>query len=119
MNNKGFTLIEVLIGLVILAFGLLAIAGMQITSIKGNDFSKNVTQATVLAQDRLEILRNRDYNNSALNNGSYSEGVITGTIFSRQYVITDIGTTMKKITVTVEWTAKINHRISLETIMAR
>ncbi len=62
MNKKGFSLIEVLVGLVLLAIGLLAIAGMQITSVRGNFFSSNMTQASVLAQDRLEtqlFLRNR------------------------------------------------------------
>ena len=39
MDKKGFTLIEMLIGLVLLAIGLLAIAGMQITSVRGNFFS--------------------------------------------------------------------------------
>lgn len=119
MNSKGFSLLEVLIGLVILAIGLLAIAGMQITAIKGNDFSMNVTQAAVLAQDRLEILKNLPYNHATLVDGSYHEGPISGTIFSRQYDITDIGATMKKITVTVEWTGATNHRIRLETVRAR
>ena len=40
LDQKGFTLIEVLIGLVILSVGLLAIAGLQITSARGNFFSK-------------------------------------------------------------------------------
>jgi type IV pilus modification protein PilV len=57
-NTKGFTLIEVLVGLIILSIGLLGIAGMQITSVKGNYFSNNLTQATYVAQDRLEYLKN-------------------------------------------------------------
>jgi type IV pilus assembly protein PilV len=57
MDKRGFTLIEMLIGLVLLAIGLLAIAGMQIKSVKGNSFSNNLTQASILAQDRLEGLR--------------------------------------------------------------
>ena len=57
MNQKGFSLIEVAIGLIILAIGLLSIAGMQMTSIQGNSFSKKLTQATYVIQDRLELLR--------------------------------------------------------------
>jgi len=40
MNNKAFTLIEVLIALVLLAFGLLALAQMQITAIREANFMK-------------------------------------------------------------------------------
>ena len=35
-NRRGFTLVEVLVDLVILAVGLVAIAGMLMTSMKGN-----------------------------------------------------------------------------------
>jgi type IV pilus assembly protein PilV len=120
VNNNGVSILEVLIGLVILAIGLLAIAGMQVTAISGNDFAKNITQATVLAQERIEILRNFEYTDSALSAGTYNEGFISGTIFTRQYVIVDIGTTMKKIIVTVSWTDRIgSHSIALETVRAK
>ncbi|MGZ6236579.1 MAG: type IV pilus modification PilV family protein, partial [Syntrophales bacterium] len=75
-NKNGFSLIEVLIGLVLLAIGLLAIAGMQISSVRGNFFSSNLTQASVLAQDRLETLRNIAYGDAALNAGNHNDGLI-------------------------------------------
>jgi type IV pilus assembly protein PilV len=52
--TTGFTLAEVLVSLVILAVGILAIAGMQIISIKGTSFSRYLTRASVLAQESLE-----------------------------------------------------------------
>jgi type IV pilus assembly protein PilV len=58
LNNKGFTLIEVLVGLIILAVGLLALAALQITSTRGSSFSNNLMQASYVAQDRLESLKN-------------------------------------------------------------
>ena len=36
MENKGFTLIEVLITLAIFSIGILAVAAMQMSSTKGN-----------------------------------------------------------------------------------
>src|SRR4030065_945765 len=57
LNQKGFSLLEILIGLVILAIGILAITGMQITSMRGNFFSDNIMQASILGQDRLEELK--------------------------------------------------------------
>ena len=119
MNNKGFSLIEVLISLVILAIGFLAIAGMQVTSIRGNSFSNRVTQATILAQDKLEELKNLSYTHADLSSGQHSEGTITGTIFSRQYVVADTTSTMKTITVTVQWTDGTTHSISLSTIRSK
>lgn len=52
--KKGFTLIEVLIALAILAIGLLAIVSMQSTSAKGNVEARKLTRAIRLAETRME-----------------------------------------------------------------
>ncbi len=62
-TSGGFTLLELLIALVVLAFGLMGVAGMILTSVKGNKFGSNMMLATSLAQDKIEELRNRDYRN--------------------------------------------------------
>jgi len=116
LNNKGFSLIEVLVGLVILAIGLLAIAGMQITAIKGNYFSKSLTEATVLAQDKMEELKNLSY--ASLSTGTDTK-TVSGTTFARQFTVVDTTSTMKTINVTVQWTDRVNHSISLSTIRAK
>jgi type IV pilus assembly protein PilV len=117
---KGFTLIEVVTGLIILAIGLLAIAAMQITSTKGGYFSNNITQATILAQDKLEYLKNVSYRHSDLSSGQHNEGTITGTIFSRQYTIAeDAGNSIKTISVSVQWTDRGDHSISFSTIRSK
>ena len=119
-GREGFTLTEILIGLVILAIGILAITAMQITSTKGGYFSKNVTRATIIAQDKLEYLKNLSYRDSDLSSGQHSEGAISGTIFSRQCtIVEDAGNSMKTITVTVQWTDRGNHSISFSTIRAK
>ncbi len=119
MNKKGFSLIEVLVGLVLLAIGLLAIAGMQITSVRGNFFSSNMTQASILAQDRLETLRNLPFADAALITGNHNDGVIPGTIFTRDYDVSSIvGTSMLTITVRVRWRDTSDHTISFTTVRA-
>ena len=60
-GNEGFSLIEVLISLVILAVGLLGLALFQTTAIKGNAIASKWTVATELAQDRLERFRHVDW----------------------------------------------------------
>ena len=115
-RDAGFTLIEVLVGLVILAIGLLAIAGMQITSVKGNFFSSNLTQASVLAQDRLELLRSFAWGHDDLTGGTHNEGTITRD-FTREYTVAVIpGTTMLDITVTVRWRDDTDHSVSFSTV---
>ncbi len=117
---KGFTLIEVVAGLVILAVGLLGIAALQATSTTGAFFSSNVTQATILAQDKLEYLRNVSDRDPALDSGLHSEGPISSTVLSRQYtVVEDAGNSMKTITVTVQWSDRGNHAVSLSTIRSK
>jgi prepilin-type N-terminal cleavage/methylation domain-containing protein len=120
LGEKGFTLIEVVAGLIILAIGLLGIAAMQVTSIKGGYFSNNVTQATFFAQDKLEYLKNLSYIDSNLSSGQHNEGILPGTIFSRQHHVSeDAGNSMKTITVTVNWTDRGDHNISFTTIRSK
>lgn len=120
LGEKGFTLIEVVAGLIILAIGLLGIAAMQATSTKGGYFSNNVTQATILAQDKLEYLKNLSYSDSNLSSGQHNEGIISGTIFSLVYnILEDEGNSMKTITVTLSWTDRGNHSISFSTIRSK
>ena len=120
LKSNGFTLVEVAVALIILAVGLLAVAAMQLTSTKGGSFSSYVTQATILAQDRLENLKNLSYGDPGLAGGQHDEGAMPDTIFSRQYRIAeDAGNSIKFITVTVQWVDRRNHSISFSTIRAK
>jgi len=65
-GNKGFTLLEVMIAMAILAVGLLAIAGMQIIAIRANAQSREVTEAITLATRHLDYLKSLPYNDPAL-----------------------------------------------------
>lgn len=59
MPNKisGFTLLETLIAMLILAIGLLGMAGLMLNSMKSNQSSYQRTQASLLAYDMAERLR--------------------------------------------------------------
>jgi len=119
-GRKGFALAEVLLGLIILSVGILTITTIHITSTKSSYFSNNLTQATILAQDKLEYLKNLPFNDSDLSNGQHNEAILSGTIFSRQYtVVEDPGNSMKTITVTIDWADQRNHSISFSTIRAK
>lgn len=128
MNNKGFSLLEILIGLVILAIGLLAIAALQTTSVRGNFFSHHLMQATYIAQDRLEFLRNLPYDNPLLAEGNYPDGtaripdVPGGILFNRSYnviVVNDPDGAYRKIDYFISWNDGVDHRISFSTVRSR
>ena len=52
----GFTLIEVLVAMALLSFGLLSIAGMQLVAIQVNSSSHQLGRGTALVQDKVEEL---------------------------------------------------------------
>lgn len=66
MSNEGLTLLEVLAAVAILSFGLLAVATMQGSSIKGNSQAIGTTEAITLAQGKLEELMRLSYNHADL-----------------------------------------------------
>jgi type IV pilus assembly protein PilV len=124
LNNlfraKGFTLIEVLIGLIILAIGILAIAGMQLTSITGTSFSKNLTQASVIAQDRLEFLKGFPLTDTRFDIVDHPNDTNLG-IFSGSYqAVRNPNPNYVTITYNVSWTEKgIPHTVSFTTVKGR
>ena len=121
-KKEGFSLIEVLIALIFLAIGILAIASLQITSVRGNFFSNNLMQATYVAQDRLEFLKNRPYDSAelgAVNNKDDVKVTISGVVFTRTYRVVDNVAGYKEITYTVTWNDGTNHNISFSTIRSQ
>lgn len=56
-RQQGFTLIEVLVAVVVLAIGLLGLAGLQATAVRSNSSAYMRSQATVLAYDITERMR--------------------------------------------------------------
>ncbi|GAB6909553.1 conserved hypothetical protein [Desulfosarcina cetonica] len=64
-DAKGFSIIEVLIGMSILSIGLLAVAAMQISAVRNNKTGNTFTQATTLAQAQMETIKNGDIADSS------------------------------------------------------
>jgi type IV pilus assembly protein PilV len=83
-NQKGFTLLEVLIGLVIFAVGILGVNAMQIASIKGNSKGRQISEATNIGSDQIEQILSWVYNHQALiddddgKDGSDNDGDVNG-----------------------------------------
>ena len=58
-RQRGFSLIELLVAMLILSTALLGLGRVAIGVIQGNQRSRDHSVATVLAQDRIESLRGR------------------------------------------------------------
>lgn len=56
-RQRGATLIEVLVAMLVLSVGLLGLAGMQMTALKSNQSAYYRSQATVLAYDIIDRMR--------------------------------------------------------------
>ena len=65
-NEKGFTLLEVIVAISILTIGLLAIASMQVSAIRGNASAYGITEATSWASDQIEKLTVLPYDHADL-----------------------------------------------------
>jgi type IV pilus modification protein PilV len=116
---RGFSLLEALVALLVMAFGMLAIAGMQAALMRSSDAAKQRSEAVRLAQLKLEELRSFD----GISTGSYTFGTdvvassdavtpgASNTSFTRSWTVMRAdGTTaatvddsQKWISVTVDW----------------
>ena len=56
-GQRGFTLIEVLVTVIVLAIGLLGLAGLQLTALKYNHSAYMRSQATILTNDITDRMR--------------------------------------------------------------
>jgi len=117
-KDKGFTLIEVLIAISIFSIGMLAVATMQITSIKVNSTAGQITDRITLAQDKLEELMALPYSSPWLEdlgdppsgtdtNGNTHQETTDG--YTISWTVTDdaLVSNTKLITVTVTGRGKV------------
>ncbi|WDN87650.1 hypothetical protein BuS5_00618 [Desulfosarcina sp. BuS5] len=82
-NQSGFTLIEVLIGMTVFAIGILGVAAMQLSAIKGNSYSSHLSEASTISQDKIEELILLNYDDHVLfdddgDDDDYNDGNGTG-----------------------------------------
>lgn len=118
-DNAGFSLIEIMISIAIIAIGLFAVMSVLIIVVKGNAHSNKSTTAVTLAQDKLEDFRNMDYDEitgtyTIYNNPDYYLEVTVGND-------TPIVNT-KTVAVSVYWnpgTSTSVHNVQLKTIFTQ
>ncbi len=114
-RSGGFTLLETVIALGILGFGLLGAAAMQLYSLRQGQVGKHTTQATVLAQDRIERLMRMDFLTGLTATGNWSTvGTETSTIVTNSGNREELSYTVEQriSNVVLNYTKSIDIRIT-------
>ena len=122
-SERGFSLLEVMIALLIMAIVLLGGAAMMASAIQTNAQASHLTEAYQIAQAEMEGLKLLPWN--SLSSGSHSRELRGMTFTSSWTVLSTVGR-MKDVNLAVIWTegnmengAVKEHRIDLRTKMSR
>ena len=126
-RSKGFSLIEVMIALVILAVALLALAGLMITTTKNTSFGGHMTEAATFAQDKLEQLRASPWTGIIAGADTVTTAMPgapgTGITYARSWTVAaNPNGDQRWVTITMNWTdptKKTNHSISLRSVVSQ
>jgi len=117
---NGFTLIEILIATIIIMIVSLGSVTLTVGIMRGNSFSKRLTTATTLAQDRLEDVKRLGYANVGTAAGTQNYGTIANfSGYKRVVTVTnDIpAAKMKTVNLNVYWDAD-RHSTQANTILS-
>ena len=76
-RDAGFTLVEVMISIVLIAIGLFGLLSMLTTSMSGNRFSYDGTTGVQLAQYMVDVIRVNGGNNNGLYDGMDTDDIAT------------------------------------------
>jgi Tfp pilus assembly protein PilV len=109
-NDRGISLVEVLIALVFLTVGVLAVGQLFPAGARAQTTARLTTSANYYAQERLEQLAGLDFSATDLDAGRHpasgTDAVGDHGTFGRFYEVTAMTSpldNLKKVTVTVQW----------------
>ena len=115
MSEKGFTLIELVVAILVFAIGILGIAKMQTLSVKGTSYGMHYSQALNMAQDKIEELKPlsmtacNTFNVGAPSIAEYTKKAPAGTIaddtvYTIRYDVTRVASSdTREVQMTVSW----------------
>ena len=102
-KQNGFTLIEVMIAILLTVIAVIGIMALYMTETKASGFSRHSTEATALAQDKLEKLRISGGPTTG-NDASKLDAVgKAGGIFERSWTVTTNANGYYDLVVYVGW----------------
>jgi len=95
-GNSGFTLIEIMVAMVVMAYGILAVMSMSVAAIQGNSSADHVTNVTILTDEVIEMIRDNVDQVSAYNGIDSSD--VTTKPTTDATAATDYDTLVSRIT---------------------
>lgn len=98
--RKGFTLIEIVISLAILAVGLVGILSLFPIGFDSARRSVNSTQVAIFGHEKLEQLRNSGFPALGVSTGSFAD---PGYSWSQSVSTVDSADVLRKVDLTVTW----------------
>jgi len=97
LKEKGFTLIELMIAMIVLGIGILALIEMQVAAMSGNSSANQMTIATTLAQDQIERLKGLSFFDAALTDtNAGNNGALTNPTDDESFDLTDASNPMNE-----------------------
>jgi type II secretion system protein I len=108
--DKGFSLIEVIIAMTILAFALAAIFTVFTVGTSDIDYGRRETIATTTAQEKMEELRSRHYADTLLKSDSDTVEINNFEVFRRWTVTENDSQNLKEISVEVKWQGRSSQK---------
>ncbi len=117
-NASGFTLIELLIAAMIITGGMVTMASFMGSLVSKNANNERKTMATVMAQQKIEDLRN-DALKTDLTTSTGTETITTyGVPFTRTWTVTeDFTGLLDQISVVVDWEDRGNSQVTMVTLI--
>ncbi len=77
-NTKGFTLVELMVAMAVMAFGILGFMFLNNRSLMNRTFYRDLNSSTQIAEIIAETLMHLDYDNPLLNDSDNSDATATG-----------------------------------------
>lgn len=105
---RGFTLIEIVISLAILAVGLLALLALFPVGFDAAKRSANITQAAIFAQQKMEEIKKDGFPETGTTKGNFTDDPR----FSWTLNVIDVEPIgyLRKVTLTITWTHRNKER---------
>lgn len=122
-GNRGFTLVEMMIALVLFGVGMMALAQVLPRGLSVRDKARRMSVASSMAQEEVERLRNLPFNHADLAGGNHLDpNNPVDNAYRRQWTVQDDTPVedMKRVSVTVSFpTDSADSQAVVTTMIAR